>query len=276
MLLLNCVAQVGIVDAEGIWSWDGASWRLVDHEGPEPLEVTGIAYDSARGVVVRYGGLPMDSNTCAPETWEWDHDTWRQVEVPPPTACDHMKLAYDADAGVTLLFGGQEADRTPRTETWAWDGQAWERVADGGPRSIAHFGFAYDDVHGQTFLYGGLNGVINDDFWSWDGSGWQELDFGGPGIRSHPGMAASAHGLLLFGGATTSATFESLVDETWFLTNGTWSLIQGDAPSPRGSPALGYDIERDVFVLFGGFGPDGGVLGDTWEWDGTWRCVDGC
>jgi hypothetical protein len=31
-----------------------------------------------------------------------------------------------------------------------------------------------------------------------------------------------------------------------------------------------------VFVLFGGFDASGALLGDTWEWDGAWRCVAGC
>jgi hypothetical protein len=39
---------------------------------------------------------------------------------------------------------------------------------------------------------------------------------------------------------------------------------------------MGYDEARDVFVLHGGFGPDGGLLADTWEWAGGWRCVSGC
>jgi hypothetical protein len=46
---------------------------------------------------------------------------------------------------------------------------------------------------------------------------------------------------------------------------------------PRGLPALGYDVAREVFVLYGGFGPDGTALADTWEFKhGTWRCVAGC
>ena len=39
---------------------------------------------------------------------------------------------------------------------------------------------------------------------------------------------------------------------------------------------MAYDAGRGVYVLYGGFDADGGLLGDTWEWDGEWRCVAGC
>ena len=277
MLLANCVDQVAGADAEQLWAWDGSDWALVDADGPEPMVVTGGAFDTARGVLVRYGGLPLDSNDCNPETWEWDREGWRLVDAAPTTACDHMALTYDAARGVTLLFGGGDDDQNLKDETWTWNGEAWVLVSEGGPAGRAHFGLVDEPAHEQVFLYGGYDGGVLDDFWSWDGATWTELDLGtSPGARSHFGMAASPDGLLLFGGAKTSASFASLTDETWFLTNGRWSVLDGAGPSPRGSPTLGYDVERDVMVLYGGFDSEGNALADTWEWDGEWRCVDGC
>ncbi len=118
-----------------------------------------------------------------------------------------------------------------------------------------------------------------DDLWAWDGSAWEELTVGGegPGPRSHHGLAASPAGLLLFGGATRTSTFDSLVDETWLLVGDQWTRLDASGPSARGLPALGYDPDRDVIVLYGGFDADGAALADTWEWDGaSWRCVAGC
>ena len=132
-------------------------------------------------------------------------------------------------------------------------------------------------LHEQGFLYGGYDGsAVFDDFWSWNGSTWTELDFRGPGPRSHLGFAAGDEGLILFGGASGPSTFSSLRDDTWFLTDGRWREVEGDGPSTRGSPAMGYDEGNDSFVLYGGFGPDGGLLGDTWVWIDGWRCVSGC
>jgi hypothetical protein len=40
---------------------------------------------------------------------------------------------------------------------------------------------------------------------------------------------------------------------------------------------VAWDADREVFVLYGGFDPDGGLLADTWVWDGAgWSCVAGC
>ena len=55
-----------------------------------------------------------------------------------------------------------------------------------------------------------------------------------------------------------------------------WAPVDGDGPSTRGSPALGYDEARATFVLYGGFDSNGGLLDDTWEWADGWRCVAGC
>ena len=277
MLLLNCVDQTDPGSVEQIWSWDGSAWSLVDDGGPPATVVTGVAYDPERGAAVRYGGLPLDSDDCSTETWEWSSAGWTSKDVDPPTACDHMFMVHDTARDRSLLFGGGDDAGTLITETWAWDGAAWQQITSEGPSGRAHFGFVYDASHEQALLYGGYDGsAVFDDFWSWDGSAWSEIDFPGPGRRSHLGLAAGADGLLLFGGASGPSTFASLRGDTWQLTDGRWREVEGAGRRRRGSPAMGYDPVRDTFVLYGGFGTDGSLLGDTWEWAGGWDCRSGC
>jgi hypothetical protein len=281
MVLANCVGQLAGQDREQIWAWNEGGWRLVDDNGPSPTVVAGMTLDVLRQVWVRYGGLPMDSNDCVPETWEWSStDGWEQAADEAegsPTACDHMKLAYDASRGLTLLVGGGVL-QTLSDETWGWNGVAWTRLASRGPVPRAHHQLVYDAAHEQTLLYGGYDGIqVFDDLWSWDGGVWHELDFRGPGPRSHAGMAVSPEGMLLFGGATGPSTFQTLTSDTWFLTDGRSQDLGAVGPSPRGSPALGYDPSTNAWLLYGGFNEDGSELGDTWLFDGaSWECIAAC
>ena len=278
MLMLNCVDQTDQGAVEQVWSWDGSGWQLVDDGGPPATVVAGVAFDPERGAAIRYGGLPMDSNDCTAETWQWTAGTWSQIDADPPTACDHLFLAHDTARDQTLLFGGGDDDGNLITETWALGDGTWQRLASDGPTGRAHFGFLYDAGHDRAFLYGGYDGnQVFDDFWEWDGAAWTELDLPGPGPRSHFGWGLDdGASLLLFGGADRTSTFQSLRDDTWRLTNGRWTEVDGEGPSARGGPAFGYDPSRDVFVLYGGFEADNGVLDDTWEWAEGWRCVAGC
>jgi hypothetical protein len=285
LLLVNCVDQTDLASVETIWAWDGEVWELLSDDGPPAHVVTGFGWDPDRNVLVRYGGIPLPEQTCSTETWEWDMTEWRQVDADPPTPCDHIELAWDGEDGRMVLFGGgrgQDLDPT----TWAWDGSEWTQLADDGPAPRAHH--AMTGATGTTpgdrpMVHGGYDGnQVFGDTWVWNGSAWDMVDWEGtepPSARSHHGLAIRPVGPFVFGGATTTSTFDSLVDETWFYDFFAWNQLGSDGqhPSARGLPALGYDVVRGVFVLYGGFGSDGAPLGDAWEFDDlAWRCIDGC
>ncbi len=203
------------------------------------------------------------------------------MDTSSPTACDHFKMLYDSDRQLVLLFGGQDEVMRPVAETWSFNGDAWQEDEVSGPESRAHFGFVYDPLHKQALLYGGLGyaGSLLGDFWLLRDGKWQQVNLTDPGMRSHFGMAFDEDPgvLVIFGGATNSSTYSSLNSDTWALDNGAWSLVSQTGPSPRGSPAMGYDPERDRIVLYGGFAPDQQELSDTWEWDGkAWTCLANC
>lgn len=278
LLLANCIDQFDMTSVETVWAWDGSAWEQLSDDGPLGHVVTGVAWDADRDVLVRYGGIALPDQECSAETWEWDTNAWRQVSANPPEPCDHMELAWDTLSRRVLLVGGGQA-QGPMPGTWAWDGVDWSEVADAGPAPRAHHGLVTDESDRRVLVYGGLdNSRLFDDLWTWDGSAWTELpvEGEGPGPRSHHGFAAGRDGVLLFGGATSTSTFGSLVDDAWLFAGGGWSQVTGPGPSARGLPALGYDLGRDAFVLHGGFDAEGNPLADTWEWDGAWSCVAGC
>ena len=277
LLLAGCLDQLDQTSVETVWAWDGSTWEQLSDDGPPGHVVSGMAWDTERDVLVRYGGIPLPSQECSPETWEWDTTAWRQVDADPPEACDHIEVAADPSAGRLLMVGGGRTQDL-MLGTWAWDGTTWSDLTDAGPPPRAHH--AVVTAGDGVLLYGGLD--ITDvlgDMWAWDGSAWQEADVDGdgPGPRSHHGMAIGSAGALLFGGATSTSTFASLVDESWLLAGGAWSLLDGAGPSARGLPALGYDPDREVYVLYGGFDAQSNPLADTWEFNGvSWSCVAGC
>ena len=278
LLMANCIDQSDMASIETLWGWTGSAWEELSNDGPPANVVTGFGWHPERDVLIRYGGIPLPDEECSTETWEWGMTAWRQVDAEPPEPCDHIELVWDARTGQILLVGGGRAQGL-MPGTWSWDGTAWNQLTDEGPAPRAHHGLVTDEANGRVVLYGGLdNGRVFDDLWAWDGSAWVEIavEGDGPGPRSHHGLAAGQDGVLLFGGATSTSTFGSLVDDTWLLADGVWSLVSGPGPSARGLPALGYDPDRDVFVLHGGFDADGNPLADTWEWDRAWRCVAGC
>ena len=120
-------------------------------------------------------------------------------------------------------------------------GAEWSHLTDVGPAPRAHHGMVASIDGSAIVVYGGLdNSQLFDDRWAWNGFAWVDegpaFDRLDPGPRSHHGLARGPDGLVLFGGATNSSTFESLVNDTWIENESTgWGLAAngGPRPSPR-------------------------------------------
>lgn len=52
------------------------------------------------------------------------------------------------------------------------------------------------------------------------------------------------------------------------VAQGGWWQVASSGPAGRVDHAMAYDSQRSRTVLFGGYAP-GGVVGDTWTWDGV-------
>jgi hypothetical protein len=60
------------------WTWDGKRWTEIKTPGPGKRMMPAMAYDSARGRTVLYGG--GDGQTRFDDTWEWDGKSWKQIK----------------------------------------------------------------------------------------------------------------------------------------------------------------------------------------------------
>jgi hypothetical protein len=95
-----------------LWRWRDGTWRLSPATGPKPRTFPAMAYDSARGEVVLFGGSPVlfGDGTTAPtmldDTWVLRGDEWVRVFGAGPGPRAEAAVAYDSRRGRTVMFGG--------------------------------------------------------------------------------------------------------------------------------------------------------------------------
>jgi hypothetical protein len=117
-----------------------------------------MAYDSAHGQVVLFGGLGADNNTVLSDTWTWDGSNWTQRSpVNSPPARNFHAMAYDSLHQQIVLFGGSTSSYySLLSDTWVWDGSNWaQKFPANSPQARFNQAMAYDGAHGQVVLFGG-------------------------------------------------------------------------------------------------------------------------
>ena len=244
-----------------------SAWSLCSSTGPSARHAHSMAYDSARGKVVLFGG--QAGSTALGDTWEWGGSEWTQRDVPGPSARYDSAMAYDSARQVVVLFGGNES-RSRAADTWEWDGKEWKSRGIAGPGSRWEHAMAYDAHRGVVVLFGGKDstGVLQNDTWEWNGGTWTQrlgLPTPLPTPRGYAAMAydADRQRIVLFGGHDAGG----LCGDTWEYDGVSWTERSTGGPSARDAAAMAYDKARDLTVLFGGH--DGNYKQDTWAWNGT-------
>jgi len=243
--------------------------RQIPQDFPPERSGHAMAYDSARGQVVLFGGNNGGISDDLNDTWAWDGANWTQEspQTIPPVRSRHV-MAYDSAHGQVVLFGGTN----DVADTWVWDGSNWtEKSPTNGPPARFSAAMVYDSAHGQIVLFGGLDPNLNQlgDTWLWDGSNWtQQSPQASPSVRSEHAMAYdSAHGqAVLFGGINTTG----FLQDTWVWDGANWTMrASSTSPPARNSHALAFDSAHGQVVLFGGQDANLHNLSDTWLWDGS-------
>jgi len=225
---------------------------------PSPRYGPAVAYDSARGVTVLFGGDGYPSYKR--DTWEWDGDDWTLRSTVGPPARQHAAMAYDDSRGVVVMFGGVGLQFFG--DTWEWDGVNWTLRSVTGPSPRQSHAMAYDSDRGVTVLFGGHG--PSGDTWEWDGSQWELRATTGPAPRWDHAMAYDSrrHVTVLYGGVYGSS-------ETWEWDGRVWARRTAFVgPELRMAHSMAYDSTRGVTLLFSGLGPEGDDS-RTWAWDGT-------
>jgi uncharacterized protein (TIGR03437 family) len=229
-----------------------------------------MAYDSAHGQTVMFGGQDFSGAVGYTDTWVWDGSNWTQKfpQHSPPAQSAHA-MVYDSAHGQAVMFS--------LNFTWLWDGADWTPVPPNGPSGRYSHAMAYDSAHSQVVLFGGAlannsnTPTILGDTWVWDGSTWkQKFPQNSPPARYQHAMAYdSAHGqVVLFGGLYGDLLNDALAD-TWLWDGSNWiEASPATSPPARSNHAMAYDSDQGEMVLFGGNVLSGNPT-DTWLWDGT-------
>jgi cysteine-rich repeat protein len=211
--------------------WDGKGWLDVTPPvSPKPRARVAMAYDSARHVVVMFGGV--DGARVFGDTWEWDGARWTEVTPDQsPLPRDGAVMTYDPGRHRMVMFGGR-VDTLYVPETWEYDGARWVLIASTGPNAFDGHSITYDPIHGQVMLYdGGL--------WSYDGATWIGVASGASLASVSLSFDRRRGQLVMIGGGSASA---------WDGT--TWQPLAALAAA---EPASVFDPSLQTTVVFAGY-----------------------
>lgn len=220
------------------WTWDGTTWTQVlpgsKTMGPGLRYSAAAAYDSARDVLVMFGGRNL---LRLNDLWEWNGTTWTQrFGFPTPDPRSRHAMAFDSNRNVTVMFGGFTNARN--AETWEWNGTSWtKRNLDPGERPTGRYlhAMAFDSVRNVTVLFGGYTGQIDGGTWEYNGSRWTQIEVEGdaPTPRVGHGMAFDeARGVVvLFGGYDGGYP-----GDTWEWDGTLWTRRESSPPPYAGPP----------------------------------------
>lgn len=235
---------------------------------PPPRSSSAMAYDTARGVAVLFGGA--DSSTAAlDDTWEWESESasWRERQpAHRPPARYGAAMVYDEAHGMTVLFGGAESPLNLYNDTWLWNGSDWVEVFPAiAPEPRWAIAAAYDPQRLVVVLFGGLGDEYYNDTWEWNNSDWVEQSIASPSKRAGAGMAydADRQVMVLFGGTD----FFRLLRDTWERSgSGPWQRIMTQrSPMRRERAGMVYFPPAGHILLYGG--ENFVFYDDTWLWD---------
>jgi len=199
------------------------------------------------------------------------------TSLPPARCCG--AVVYDDEMHATVLFGGGISG-VAFADTWLFSPtQGWSQLSPAtSPPPTSGPGFAYDPVGKTAVLFGGNPGnfVYVNTTWTWDGATWnQQFPPVSPSARAfntEPMAFDAASGtVVLFGGFANGGS--SVLGDTWVWDGRAKRWIErfpATSPSTRATTAA-YDTANKQIIIFGGQGPGGSFLADTWTWDGiTW------
>ncbi len=249
-------------DSDETWAWTGVRWvqRYPAHT-PSARSAHVMAYDSARGRIVLFGGreqlgLATGEVNDLGDTWAYANGDWTELNpatTPGPRQLSAM--AYDSVRDRMVLYGGFTVGTdgitpTTKSDTWEFDGTTWTQVGDESVK-LTRPTMAYDAARNQTILLG-LDAESKTAMYRFDAvaKAWVKLTPETlPDCANDSVMVYQSHNntLMSIGGNCGVA-----LDKTWEWNGTTWTEIKTMSLGRIVAASLGHDALRGTTVLYGG------------------------
>lgn len=237
--------------------WNGATWQIEKlMVAPSPRVGPAMAYDSAAGEVVLFGGAD------SADTWRWNGTRWQPVEAFGPSARASAAMVYDPRRKTIVMFGGS-TPAGPTDETWELTGTTWKQVVTAphppAPQ-VAEAALVYDPGADRIVA------ISQGEAWQLAAGVWTRL----PDPPS-PAAVEIAHLAYDSIGKRIILVAVSAGDTTYMqyaLSGTVWSSLGATPIGPRLSGELAGDPVHGVVLFYGGV-IAGAPRQELWQWDGT-------
>jgi hypothetical protein len=256
-----------LVASAETWEWDGVSWALRPGAGPSARSNAAMAYDAARHTMLLFGGATAGGANLR-DLWTWNGTTWASVPQSGtwPLGGATPSMAYDAQQGAVVLTSGGNSTAT-------WNGSEWTTLT-GAISSQARL--AFDPSRGTVVAIApAAAGTMATS--ELRGGTWQSLNLPLAGTSAALVYHQAAGHLITFEVPSLQADRSVITGHD--LVDGAWTARRSRATPPGAfDPAMAFDSERGVSVLFGGGATEPAATDETWELRGeTWsrRAVGG-
>jgi hypothetical protein len=224
LLFGGCCGVSGNSSTTTEWGFVNGTWTSYTSTGAGPQNEGALAYDSADGVVLYFGGA-YSWGGLSNETWSYHAGSWSSLVssvkgAPPPRALASM--AYDPALGEVVLFGGNgpyPASWHMTNDTWMYLNLSWTLLSNAsGPSPRYQSAMVYDNADSELVLFGGVNQTqAYSDTWviaagNNSSSGWTEAApvFGARLVTTDVGVATTLTVHASLGGSAETYAYTGL------------------------------------------------------------------
>jgi N-acetylneuraminic acid mutarotase/predicted phosphodiesterase len=267
------------------WTYDfnTNTWTDMDPAVAPPGTCgSSMVYDSESDLIVLFGGWHDGGpyGSFGMDTWTYDlvSNTWTNVSTTnQPSSRSWAQMAYDSESDDIVMFGGWENEPElwkSLNDTWTFDANTntWTEVVTDGPNILGDL--EYDSESDRVVFWGGAVDIVENVYvsetWTFDDNSgtWEQMspDPTPPGrTRGEITYDSESDRIILFGGSLDSGYNPAdIMNDCWAydLNNNLWNNVDWDwqemtpsiSPDSTKEPAMAYDKESDLVVMFGSNG----------------------